>query len=156
LAGPGSSPHTRGAPQKHHLPFPHRGIIPAYAGSTDVGNGRGIAVEDHPRIRGEHQLRVFPQNPALGSSPHTRGALFTRSRPVMSFGIIPAYAGSTTLLGSAEEASRDHPRIRGEHFGGDRSGVALKGSSPHTRGAPPVRPAERLVRGIIPAYAGST
>ena len=113
-----------------------------------------------------------------GSSPHTRGA------PLKS-------ARNSTRRG-------DHPRIRGEHCGlvwvdeGD-SGIipsyagstsctsistcSFWGSSPHTRGARPVRPLPRLQRrdhprirgehlgsvvaslaepGIIPAYAGST
>ena len=72
---------------------------------------------DHPRIRGEHHevscrvlwpLRIIPAYAGstlptapiylrfLGSSPHTRGALWGR--------------------GPMSGASRDHPRIRGEHL----------------------------------------
>ena len=50
----------------------------------------------------------------------------------------------------------DHPRIRGEH---QCAGIRLgerSGSSPHTRGAPQSHQAGNAVRGIIPAYAGST
>ena len=52
--GPGSSPHTRGA-----LPGQLSGrhgyrIIPAYAGSTRIGNAARLIRTDHPRIRGEH------------------------------------------------------------------------------------------------------
>ena len=56
--GPGSSPHTRGAPDRRQAGQPRDGIIPAYAGST---------------------VLRFPLRPGgLGSSPHTRGALCSR------------------------------------------------------------------------------
>ena len=51
-------------------------------------------------------------------------------------GIIPAYAGSTSLGCSSLRSSEDHPRIRGEHLRNLRF------------------PA--IARRIIPAYAGST
>ena len=50
----------------------------------------------------------------------------------------------------------DHPRIRGEHAGDDDATTELKGSSPHTRGAPCRGRPGWTRRGIIPAYAGST
>ena len=52
-----------------------------------------------------------------------------------TYGIIPAYAGSTFQHILADPQNADHPRIRGEHF--DRSvwAVRAEGSSPHTRGA---------------------
>ena len=92
---------------------------------------------DHPRIRGEH-------TGVDGDGVDRQG-------------IIPAYAGSTSMLsvrrfapqGSSPHTrgalhmplhlhpcNRDHPRIRGEHFG---TGLTL-----------------HPVWGIIPAYAGST
>ena len=133
----GSSPHTRGALFRYHL--------------------FQAVIEDHPRIRGEHRkyplsfrksLWIIPAYagstllslthnlPCLGSSPHTRGA---RHPP------------PPTIC-----RSRDHPRIRGEHFllcahypntiriipayaGSTQTGQKLvqtaTGSSPHTRGA---------------------
>ena len=50
----------------------------------------------------------------------------------------------------------DHPRIRGEHCKCAQILSWMKGSSPHTRGAP--RETFEEVEGfrIIPAYAGST
>ena len=70
--------------------------------------------------------------------------------------IIPAYAGSTPGPRSDRRPFKDHPRIRGEHYG-DMSAYELSsGSSPHTRGARALGlPALALGR-IIPAYAGST
>ena len=53
-------------------------------------------------------------------------------------------------------AVRDHPRIRGEHHSGVPELALLRGSSPHTRGAPSRRVRVRSPHGIIPAYAGST
>ena len=93
----------------------------------------------------------------MGSSPHTRGA--------------PCNFRELTLFHG------DHPRIRGEHesYQGKPANVLriipayagstlssflsilfLKGSSPHTRGAPNQGTDEHAARGIIPAYAGST
>ena len=137
---PGSSPHTRGTP--------------ALIGHNAPSYG------DHPRIRGEHLrvvhglvgvLRIIPayagntvksvtpSAAARGSSPHTRGTRLW-SWPI-------------------REGRRDHPRIRGEHplttsadspkrgiipaYAGNTvtyssSKVDTAGSSPHTRGTPPV------------------
>ena len=72
-------------------------IIPAYAGSTGAPVGRSGSVGDHPRIRGEHQGGAGAVRQALGSSPHTRGALLVGSEPFRTSGIIPAYAGSTFI-----------------------------------------------------------
>ena len=132
----GSSPHTRGALECGDIPCNAHGIIPAYAGSTKIGRHDGRRPRDHPRIRGEHLW-------------------WSCSRPSRS-GIIPAYAGSTCRSRGAYRSSRDHPRIRGEHRQVGVDGVGLRGSSPHTRGAPVLRQAPDQKLRIIPAYAGST
>ena len=112
------------------------GIIPAYAGST---------------------FSWVPINVAIsGSSPHTRGAPPDHASPGPLFGIIPAYAGSTTHQTTARRHYEDHPRIRGEHDARGIQGPLDAGSSPHTRGARPARPAQVVSTRIIPAYAGST
>ena len=59
-------------------------------------------------------------------------------------------------MGSSCRPSRDHPRIRGEHFSSVTKGLTDAGSSPHTRGALEARHGLVLGDGIIPAYAGST
>ena len=51
---------------------------------------------------------------------------------------------------------KDHPRIRGEHFGTKKNDPYAKGSSPHTRGALKNLKIAMCFREIIPAYAGST
>ena len=70
--------------------------------------------------------------------------------------IIPACAGSTLGRCSRNAASRDHPRVRGEHSRVQMQRITEPGSSPRARGALRVR--VRLSRGpgIIPACAGST
>ena len=100
----GSSPHTRGA-----LSGPPRGrgtcrIIPAYAGSTHDYVGQVHLGWDHPRIRGEHTATTTMRLLRIGSSPHTRGALVAHHPQVRQWGIIPAYAGSTTTLRTAPAA----------------------------------------------------
>ena len=154
--GTGSSPHTRGARFLSIVFATSRRIIPAYAGSTRLSGSDGGRGGDHPRIRGEHSFRDKRGGAYDGSSPHTRGARRDPSRIPWVSRIIPAYAGSTLIPCSRATSSSDHPRIRGEHCPCDRTAGADRGSSPHTRGARSRSSASAAVRGIIPAYAGST
>ena len=112
---PGSSPHTRGAPDLRAFHALERGIIPAYAGSTGSSIRRRANSGDHPRIRGEHIQSRSSFRRRVGSSPHTRGALNQLVHPGVLFGIIPAYAGSTGPGFGRAPRTGDHPRIRGEH-----------------------------------------
>ena len=176
------------------------GIIPACAGSTfclpswppnwlgSSPHARGALTSsfeilplawDHPRMRGEHlRLRAGVVHHVGGSSPHARGARDGRGVGLLCL--------------------RDHPRMRGEHWGlvavpstlqgiipacagstiiSSWRVVAMPGSSPHARGAPPgaqwggtrsqdhprmrgehssADDMERNPCGIIPACAGST
>ena len=153
---PGSSPHTRGARRRRGCRRRRRGIIPAYAGSTEVRLRRPWAEGDHPRIRGEHKDQHTQAMIMFGSSPHTRGARADESRHRRRQRIIPAYAGSTFGTHRVPIDVSDHPRIRGEHRAADASELGLQGSSPHTRGAPSSRMNSSKMSGIIPAYAGST
>ena len=91
-----------------------------------------------------------------GSSPRMRGALVRCLRIRQLLGIIPAYAGSTPFRSIAGGYGRDHPRVCGEHFGGPAMSGPVAGSSPRMRGAHELRRGFTVVRGIIPAYAGST
>ena len=152
----GSSPHTRGAPSGYPYPRRTSRIIPAYAGSTHTRVSWSSSRQDHPRIRGEHAITPIEQGPLLGSSPHTRGARRRRPGRRRLRRIIPAYAGSTSIVRSYTVVFWDHPRIRGEHLRTAARRMAQGGSSPHTRGAQPLLLAELRDRRIIPAYAGST
>ena len=131
----GSSPHTRGALGDDSYYFAFLGIIPAYAGSTFSNQWRISFLRDHPRIRGEHKASASISTGSPGSSPHTRGAQQQADVALVAGGIIPAYAGSTSVAKSPYSALRDHPRIRGEHGGHLRCVSCNPGSSPHTRGA---------------------
>ena len=131
----GSSPHTRGAPDRRQAGQSCDGIIPAYAGSTEDVNAFQLGLRDHPRIRGEHFWVWLIWEASWGSSPHTRGARAFLGEGDMSGRIIPAYAGSTSPWSAPSSRAPDHPRIRGEHVR-----VAVVGCE----------------AGIIPAYAGST
>ena len=155
-AGAGSSPHTRGARPLGKGPPAGNGIIPAYAGSTGVVFGWGGVVEDHPRIRGEHQWAYLSRARRVGSSPHTRGARGRWQGSGAHPGIIPAYAGSTEASRVGAGRPGDHPRIRGEHERRIGAFIGAVGSSPHTRGAHSRSDPLGGTRGIIPAYAGST
>ena len=85
-----------------------------------------------------------------------RGTHPSQYRPARQLGIIPAYAGNTTMAPCAPSISRDHPRVCGEHFFRLAADKGLQGSSPRMRGTHfPTMPA-RLPVGIIPAYAGNT
>ena len=70
--------------------------------------------------------------------------------------IIPAFAGSTRKGPRSPGCAWDHPRIRGEHTLPINTWTAGGGSSPHSRGALDPQFEDRLPRGIIPAFAGST
>ena len=112
---PGSSPHTRGAPPGGSSRLWHGRIIPAYAGSTDLGADYMVRNSDHPRIRGEHRKGGKSLTINKGSSPHTRGAPLLRRTVLKIIRIIPAYAGSTSAPSTRTGFCPDHPRIRGEH-----------------------------------------
>ena len=79
-------------------PRPLGGIIPAYAGSTLSYMSPEERDGDHPRVCGEHLFRNCEPAFCAGSSPRMRGALSTALSSVSQLGIIPAYAGSTTAL----------------------------------------------------------
>ena len=92
----------------------------------------------------------------MGSSPRMRGALPPMTLEQIVAGIIPAYAGSTRPTSLPLRWKGDHPRVCGEHYAAMSAIKTLMGSSPRMRGAREVRDAHLSVRGIIPAYAGST
>ena len=152
----GSSPHTRGAQVLGDDLGVYLGIIPAYAGSTNIRSRRIRRRKDHPRIRGEHEGLDDAAVDSVGSSPHTRGARDLVGVAGINPGIIPAYAGSTAGPANPTGPDPDHPRIRGEHRGGNVEMTSRSGSSPHTRGAHQAGISQSIGSGIIPAYAGST
>ena len=152
----GSSPHARGALDDQPVFKRTRRIIPACAGSTYEHTPERPQLGDHPRMRGEHRLKVSVISPVMGSSPHARGAPHLGTACVGDFGIIPACAGSTGGWRRNMGDFWDHPRMRGEHQALEAFCITVSGSSPHARGALiwPIQTDKRP--GIIPACAGST
>ena len=132
------------------------GLIPAYAGKTIGQMPRSCQCWAHPRVCGENTLfaKINAQN--CGSSPRMRGKLRSVRAPRPGRGLIPAYAGKTESLGSAEEAHRAHPRVCGENTPLARRGGVYLGSSPRMRGKPPLYETNSDRARLIPAYAGKT
>ena len=71
-------------------------------------------------------------------------------------GIIPAYAGNTTVSYGDALLQRDHPRVCGEHIMANIAASIPQGSSPRMRGTRAIAFATSLLVRIIPAYAGNT
>ena len=91
----GSSPHARGPPGYLAAAATMFRIIPACAGSTYVLGAFEQLDEDHPRMRGVHQILLVPVRIDVGSSPHARGPHTAAGNRTPPSGIIPACAGST-------------------------------------------------------------
>ena len=91
----GSSPLSRGIPDRKTRIDCHPGIIPALAGNTNSSEFSDAARRDHPRSRGEYSVRPQGLTDCVGSSPLSRG--IPRSGPCRntSLRIIPALAGNT-------------------------------------------------------------
>ena len=134
------------------------GIIPAYAGSTEKGSLgsepiRGSSPRtrgalaccralrcrtwDHPRVRGEHETIAELRRRVHGIIPAYAGStLIWPLSDRTSWGSSPRTRGALLKVRATRVASRDHPRVRGEH-------VSVVAHVLHGHG-------------IIPAYAGST
>ena len=110
----GSSPLTRGKLSSDAASYEDAGLIPAHAGKTFGGRGRGCGARAHPRSRGENRIGRAATMGSRGSSPLTRG------KPHCPIGQIARCAA--------------HPRSRGENVQAERRRSSSRGSSPLTRG----------------------
>ena len=152
----GSSPLTRGKHPDVRAGRRRSGIIPAHAGKTSRSRRRRALATDHPRSRGEnrHNSKILPRR--VGSSPLTRGKRAPGGGLDALEGIIPAHAGKTICSAPSASTCRDHPRSRGENSSTGSRPTSYPGSSPLTRGKPPVQERAGDAGGIIPAHAGKT
>ena len=132
--GRGSSPHTRGLHLEREYDLLAEGIIPAHAGFTRNGVGKGVVEVDHPRTRGVYDDVATLPLEDRGSSPHTRGLLLHEPVRAAHGRIIPAHAGFTVASALRRCRRRDHPRTRGVYRPSSSSPHQGAGSSPHTRG----------------------
>ena len=152
----GSSPHARGTRTPNTKFKLCNGIIPACAGNTALTLPNTTSARDHPRMRGEHILRLSSLALTAGSSPHARGTQKTHASPLGNLGIIPACAGNTLGRLMRCRLMWDHPRMRGEHVFNFGVLFFCMGSSPHARGTHRREGVHRDGTGIIPACAGNT
>ena len=95
LDGLGSSPRGRGKPVGKGLGFGARGLIPAWAGKTNIHVTALVTNPAHPRVGGENAPIVSVLPFSQGSSPRGRG----KPQQLVSNGqlgrLIPAWAGKT-------------------------------------------------------------
>ena len=96
--------------------------------------------------------------PALtdGSSPLTRGKRTRCHSQRTRRRLIPAHAGKTSRTSPTKQASRAHPRSRGENDVRCPHRRNRRGSSPLTRGKLTVAPCIEADLRLIPAHAGKT
>ena len=155
-ASSGSSPLTRGKRQQAGRTVDVLGLIPAHAGKTADGAGSRRCAVAHPRSRGENASVAKGLQTLSGSSPLTRGKLFTGYGGLDMGGLIPAHAGKTVVGGVAAAFWGAHPRSRGENSPVTSSLGTVMGSSPLTRGKQGRRGQGPDPLGLIPAHAGKT
>ena len=132
----GSSPRMRGTLSSFMRTAVPTGIIPAYAGNTNITIVAVVPYEDHPRVCGEHDRIVGIIAVIPGSSPRMRGTRRLCRLRDQKQGIIPAYAGNTAKKRSSKTFKRDHPRVCGEHGVEREMPITVRGSSPRMRGTP--------------------
>ena len=92
----------------------------------------------------------------VGSSPLTRGKRLLKVCDLLRRRLIPAHAGKTPAARPPRRTPRAHPRSRGENSVDRKRAIAVRGSSPLTRGKQQGRRRQRHVAGLIPAHAGKT
>ena len=152
----GSSPLARGLQYLAPAGRRGRGIIPARAGFTRPGRGRGGRRADHPRSRGVYLEWGVNDGEEGGSSPLARGLLGETLLGLEVDGIIPARAGFTTDGDNNDRRATDHPRSRGVYCPPAGMLMTAVGSSPLARGLRVARDHEQARPRIIPARAGFT
>ena len=152
----GSSPLSRGIHDGVDIVEYFRRIIPALAGNTPSSRVCGEKRSDHPRSRGEYRSNSKFATARVGSSPLSRGIRMVNSQEEVRERIIPALAGNTTSGSVTLAALPDHPRSRGEYQIQAENRRLLHGSSPLSRGIRDERFQCHQHSGIIPALAGNT
>ena len=152
----GSPPHARGRRLTPSARPMRAGITPACAGKTNTSTFPKRNCADHPRMRGEDEVRRHHTLEQVGSPPHARGRLRAVVDVLAGQRITPACAGKTTAADVAAEVMLDHPRMRGEDTWTLRHARTFRGSPPHARGRPVANAESVLSRRITPACAGKT
>ena len=112
----GSSPRSRGPHGHARSESDERRFIPAFAGTTHRLGRDGRRQPVHPRVRGDHEARIWRMNGAAGSSPRSRGPHPMWIKAGSDVRFIPAFAGTTRAGRTADGNRPVHPRVRGDHY----------------------------------------
>ena len=152
----GSSPRGRGKLILSTDRESKLGLIPAWAGKTTLDDLAARGVQAHPRAGGENYAPKGGAGTVSGSSPRGRGKLILSTDRESKLGLIPAWAGKTTLDDLAARGVQAHPRVGGENSACRGSARAVEGSSPRGRGKPHAEGLPVSATGLIPAWAGKT
>ena len=110
------------------------GLIPTYAGNTWVEGHFVGGVGAHPHVCGEHGLFLPAPLRGTGSSPRMRGTLPGGGHEIDNVGLIPTYAGNTSIPSFITSVTGAHPHVCGEHETCIRVAALELGSSPRMRG----------------------
>ena len=152
--GQGTSPRVRGKPGNNVHDQHAVGYIPARAGEARLRERPCQRPAVHPRACGGSPRFACNAVNTSGTSPRVRGKPGPDSRRPQLPRYIPARAGEAGAPPPRARSIEVHPRACGGSAVGLAVTVAAGGTSPRVRGKPPVRGAERVERGYIPARAG--
>ena len=131
-------------------------FIPAGAGNTLLVASICAMSSVHPRGCGEHCCAVRCTSKPAGSSPRVRGTRAISVNRVRAIRFIPAGAGNTLRVHTADGSRPVHPRGCGEHGQVSKPPRCLAGSSPRVRGTRQSRANTLGKCRFIPAGAGNT
>ena len=130
----GSSPLTRGKRDRRRERRLTRRLIPTHAGKTKTAPLANPNQRAHPHSRGENFMCSAGLPRMNGSSPLTRGKLYSYTTEVARVRLIPTHAGKTGFIVNGESDHWAHPHSRGENALDFSANHTLGGSSPLTRG----------------------
>ena len=114
-----------------------------------------ISKSVHPRIYGEHSIRVAARIMNSGSSPYIRGTLLMQCRFGHPERFIPVYTGNIPRRKTVTSVTPVHPRIYGEHLHFAWRSFQKTGSSPYIRGTSPTVTDFVYIDRFIPVYTGN-
>ena len=152
----GSSPRGRGKLNKDKQIIIKSRLIPAWAGKTPSPGIPCCGSWAHPRVGGENRSCPVGGVGPCGSSPRGRGKPGSRRNARSGHGLIPAWAGKTSIASFSMKATPAHPRVGGENSRPGRNDYYGHGSSPRGRGKLVAAIRDEWGDRLIPAWAGKT
>ena len=152
----GSPPRARGKAKRNENRSRRSGITPACAGKSCTRSHWASPAQDHPRVRGEKEIRGGYLDQMSGSPPRARGKGLIAPCVHNLLGITPACAGKSETIAMKCSILWDHPRVRGEKADLRRSKHPAQGSPPRARGKVKGILFNIPLFGITPACAGKS